>query len=154
MKSELKNSLLEAFKLDIEQTGCAWRVFRSDTFIDLLMQKSLKFEKSVLTRGDCVEIIFLASKAIINWELTPTKTRGNLEVIVKLIEEEIPEINRTFEKVLISSIERIQYLKIENSAYMELNYFKVISNIEISNYDKTVFENILDRFIYEIEILN
>lgn len=136
-----------AFKKDIESNGSFWRITRLDTFVDLLMLQAGKASISGIDDKLAMEVILTAVKAIVNGKLGIKDYATDHEQLNKeLLDEQdlvYTEIERIIEMAISKSEADIKTLPLSD----DLNYFKVLNNLEIDNYSLDVFENILSSFI-------
>lgn len=147
MVNETITIIKNAYKKDIESNGSFWRITRLDTFVDLLMLQAGKASIRGIDDKLAMEVILTAIKAIVNGKLgIKDYTTEHEQLNKELLDEQelvYTEVEHIIEVAISQSESDLKSLPLSD----DLNYFKVLSNLEIDNYSLDVFENILSTFI-------
>ena len=142
-------SLLEKeLKNDIEKNGLFWRIARPNTFIDLLMLESYKINTEGFNYNSCLNVILLTFKGIINMTHKIIEPSLDFNIILKELNKEKDKIESAF----IFYIEEAQEKNNKTDCHRplvadEINYFKVLNNLEIDDYSVEVFEKTFYYFV-------
>ncbi len=141
--------ILEAFHNEIKSEGLFWRINRPNTFIDLLMLEALKASNHGVNMSIAVKVVITSLKALINDRYGMLDYKLNFEEITKQILQEEDKILSDIKYMLTEQLKSNNQLV--NNPFNDLNYFKVLNNLEIDNYSVQIFENLLISFLVYIE---
>jgi len=140
---EILGFIISEYDNDISENGHFWRITRANTFVDLLMAKSFTIQKREVKEADCIDIILIACKAIYNMENGTLDYNIGFKQLQKKINKEDVEIKSFFIDLVSNSINENKSMR-HSSFYNQLNYFKVISNLNLENYSVDVFLDIMN----------
>lgn len=150
MKNKI-SSIYSTLKENIKQEGLFWRIARPDTFVDLLMLQAGKASKHGIDDKLAIEVVLIAVKAIINGKLGVKDFTTDYEQLNKELFDEqnliLNEIEGIISYGLLKSETKVNPLPVSD----DLNYFKVLNNLELENYSLEVFERILETFLSYIK---
>lgn len=144
---DIKSYIIQRFEHNIEQEGSFWRLARPDTFIDLLMLQAGKASKKGIDNELAIEVVLIAIKALINRRLgikeyTPDYKRLNKELF-----NDLNNVHTEANRVLACILLKVEEAPKSLSSTDELNYFKVLNNLEINTYTLDIFEHVLIVFL-------
>lgn len=137
------------FDKNIKKEGYYWRISRPNTFVDLLMLKSYSISENGLDLNTAIEIVIIATKAIVNMKLGLVDCSLNYEKINQVLKNEKEVVEREVDYILKNSTKESSPRNTD-SLYNELSYFKVLSNLNINNYSIEIFEDIVTSFVHFI----
>ena len=145
---DLITLLEKEFESDIEKNGLFWRLARPNTFIDLLMLESYKINTEGFSYDSYVNVILLTFKGIINMTHKVIEPSLDFDKIINELNLEVEKIKAAFvfyvEEAQEKNNKRIgQGSSISN----EINYFKILNNLEIDNYSVDIFEKTFYFFV-------
>jgi hypothetical protein len=146
---KVEDFILDAFNKDIDKDGLFWRIVRPNTFVDLIMLEAYKASKNGIDIELALKVVITSLKAIINDKLGILDYNLDYEYILCQVSSEKDSIIADVKSILLESIEH--EVKMKNSHFDELNYFKVLNNLDLDNYSIEIFKNILDSFIHYIK---
>ena len=142
-------TLLEKeLKDDIEKNGLFWRLAKPNTFIDLLMLESYKINIEGFNFTSCLNVILLTFKGIINMTYKIIEPSLDFNKIINELNKEKDKIESAF----IFYVEEAQENNNKTDCHRplvadEINYFKVLNNLEIDNYSVDIFEKTFYYFV-------
>ncbi|KQC33496.1 hypothetical protein AAU57_09350 [Nonlabens sp. YIK11] len=127
---------------DLKEGELFWRIARTDTFVDLLMLQYHNVAKYGLNSENACIIIQTAIKAITNFELGIVKIKSNYNKTIQEISGDRKTINFKIESIIQKVILESK-LKETTTPFQILQYFKVLSNLDLGNYEVDIFYDIL-----------
>jgi len=119
-----------------------WRIARRETFVDILMLQYPKVIRNGLNEEVAILIIETAIKAIINDNLGPIPVESDYDSTMQHIVSDEQNIIIGIDSVLKRIQFETQSDKIQGTVQI-LQYFKVLSNLDLKNYDTDAFYDIL-----------
>lgn len=146
-----KKYIIDAFKQDIIDEGLFWRTSRRNTFIDLLTVESFRATNEGADLALALRVILISLKAIINTSYEIIDYKLDFATINDKLELEkakiILDITTLIDEQFNNSLDN------NTNIFDDLNYFKVINNLDLENYSVEIFKNILQSFIIYINRL-
>lgn len=136
-----------AFEEHVEYEGLFWRIARPDTFVDLLMLQAGRARKIGIDDKLAVEVILISVKALVNETLGIKDYTTDYKQLNKELFAERDTIRTEANRILRENLLKLKAKPISLTLADELNYFKVLNNLEIDSYAMDVFENVLITFL-------
>jgi hypothetical protein len=137
--------ILEAFRRDIDSEGLFWRIYRPNTFVDLLTLDAYKASSQGVNTSLAIRIIITLLKAIVNDRYGMLDYKLDFEEINKQVSQEKDKILSDIKEILTEYLNSNN--QFEKNLFDDLNYIKVLNNLKIDNFTVQVFENILESFL-------
>lgn len=148
---DIQDYILQQFEQNIEQEGSFWRIARLDTFVDLLMLQAGKASKNGIDDRLAMEVVLTAVKALVNGKLGAKDYTTEYKQLNKELFEELGVVHAEVERIIAGALSKSEANQGDLPLSDDLNYFKVLNNLEIENYSLDIFENILITFLEHIK---
>jgi hypothetical protein len=142
--NNIYSKVFDSFSNEILTNGDVWRIFRRGTFVDLIRVSYADFQ---IERDEkhLIEIFNLAMKVKLLSRIAPIEVGDTLEEFSKKINKDPELILRNYE-IIFSDLEPIIKEYASSGLYdlnIEVQYFKVINQLEIDSYSDEVFNKII-----------
>ncbi len=144
---DIQSYILQQFEQNIEREGAFWRIARLDTFVDLLMLQAGKASKKGIDDRLAMEVVLIAIKALVNGKLGAKDYTTEYKQLNKELFEELEVVRAEVKHIVADALSKSGASTGALPLSDDLNYFKVLNNLEIENYSLDIFENILVTFL-------
>lgn len=151
---DIQSYILQQFEQNTEREGAFWRIARLDTFVDLLMLQAGKASKKGIDDELAMEVVLTAIKALVNGKMGAKDYTTEYKQLNKELFEELEVVRAEVEHIVAAALSKSEANADALPLSDDLNYFKVLNNLEIENYSLDIFENILVTFIGYIKSKN
>ena len=151
---DIQSHILQQFEQNTEREGAFWRIARLDTFVDLLMLQAGKASKKGIDDGLAMEVVLTAIKALVNGKLGAKDYTTEYKKLNKELFDEMNVVHTEAERIIAAALSKSEANAGALPLSDDLNYFKVLNNLEIENYSLDIFENILVTFLGYIKSKN
>lgn len=138
------NEIKSSFIKELEAEGDLWRLFRRRTFVDLIKFHFIKYQKEQ-KEEDLIAIINLALKVKILTHLKEIKLANTLDETLNKFNKESYSIIKVYNYLIdeISSEEDNFTGKDLYDLNKEINYLKIVNQIDEADYSDEVLDNLI-----------
>lgn len=139
------------FLYELNSEGDFWRIYRRNTFIDLIVRDFVKFQRS--QESDLlIDIFNQIIKMRMQGKLNKIDLTQDFNSLTKMFGQNENEVIHLYNKTLNSIVDVLDY---SNAGSMENNvlYFKVASNLNLNEYNEGVLDELLSN-IYSFLLRN